>query len=391
MPALGSIIVSAGPSSAVPLSARRVPALDGLRGLAILLVFLYHLALFSGWQATAPLDRALSGLMLHGWIGVDLFFVLSGFLITGILLDSRGEPGWLRRFYLRRIFRIVPAYYAALVVQLVVLAIAGEPGRARIGWTATWLTNHLLSREGWDALVTTLHHFWSLAVEEQYYILWPLLVGLIAVRRLRWLALLLIVAACVSRVVLVQRGALVGSYVLLPARMDGLAVGGLLAMMVRGGTGAAGTARSLRLPALFAALLLVLLAAWRGRLAYGDPFMLALGLSALALVAGAVMLYAMGRDLAGRGPRWLESGPLPLLGKYSYALYLWHQPVILWLAGAGIGAALLPPILGSRLPGVLLAGLIAGAVSLALARLSWRLLEQPANRLKERLTARPAP
>ena len=361
----------------------RLPALDGLRGLAILMVFGYHLALFGGWDAPTAVDRALAGLLLHGWIGVDLFFVLSGFLITGILLDTRGRPGWLKRFYLRRILRIVPPYYAALAVQFVVLAALGQLDRAHLGWTASWLTNHFVAREGWDALATSMHHYWSLAVEEQYYLLWPALAALLPRAALRWTAALLLLGASVARVILAQRGMEVGAYVLLPARMDGLAVGALLAIAVRGPGGLAAAARGMRIAAAISVLILAAILLVRGELRYGDPFMLSFGLNALMVVMGALLLASLG---AGRRvSRWLESRPLTTLGKYSYALYLWHQPVILVLTGFGLTATALPTVLGSQIPGMLLLTLVAGVLTVGLALLSWRLVEGPALRLKDRI------
>jgi peptidoglycan/LPS O-acetylase OafA/YrhL len=363
----------------------RLPALDGLRGVAILMVFGYHLALFGGWTAGTAVDRAVAGLLLLGWIGVDLFFVLSGFLITGILLDTRGRPGWLKRFYLRRILRIVPPYYAALAVQLAVLAVLGQLDRARPGWTASWFTNHFLAREGWDALATSMHHYWSLAVEEQYYLLWPALAALLPRGALRWTAALLILGASVTRVILAQRGMEVGAYVLLPARMDGLAVGALLAIAVRGPGGLAAAARGIRIPAAISVPILGAILLVRGELRYGDPFMLSFGLNALMVVCGGALLLSLAPG-AGRWPtRWLESRSLVLLGTYSYALYLWHQPVILVLTGLGLTAVTLPPVLGSRLPGMLLLTLVAGALTAGLALLSWRLVEGPALGLKDRV------
>jgi peptidoglycan/LPS O-acetylase OafA/YrhL len=363
----------------------RIPALDGFRGLAVLAVFAYHVALFSGATPRDAADRALAGALLHGWIGVDLFFVLSGFLITGILLDARGQPGALRRFYWRRVLRIVPAYYAILLAQLAILAWQGRGGEARLGWTATWLTNILIARQGWDRLVPTMHHFWSLAVEEQFYLLWPAVILLLPRRAIPWTCGALVIATSVVRVALVQHGLREASYVLLPARMDGLAVGAFLAGRVRGPDGVAGAARACRVPALLAALLLGGLLVWRGRLAYGDPYMLTFGLNALMLLAGCLLLLGVAQ--AERGPvGWLlRLRGLRLLGKYSYALYLWHQPIILWLVAAGFAAAAQAWVGGSLPLTLLLMGLVAGVCSLLVALLSWWLVESPMLRLKDRL------
>jgi peptidoglycan/LPS O-acetylase OafA/YrhL len=372
----------------------RLRALDGFRGLAILAVFLYHVAFFGGAPPHSPLDRGLVRLVLTGWIGVDLFFVLSGFLITGILLDSRDRPGWLKQFYWRRLLRIVPAYYLAMGVQVAILAWNGQADSARLGWTATWLTNILVAREGWDSVARSMHHFWSLAVEEQFYLLWPLVVAVLPRPALRWTCGLLVVAASVIRVVLVQKGFLTASYTLLPGHMDGLAVGGFLACQVREPGGLAAAARACRLPALVAGLMLAAIGVLRGRLVYGDPYMLAFGLNALMVLAGCLMIIGAARPEGLLG-RFLELRGLRALGKYSYALYLWHQPIILALAGAGIGAAVGARLGGGVLVQLTVLGLAAAVLTLAVALLSWRLVEAPALRLKDRAldvaTVPPAP
>ncbi len=359
------------------MRAQRLPALDGLRGLAVLAVFLYHAAFFSGLSGVTLADRAVLAIALRGWLGVDLFFVLSGFLITGILLQTRDEPHALGHFYLRRIQRIVPAYFAALAIQLVVLALLGRAHTARAGWTATWFTNILLAREGWSALAPTMQHYWSLAVEEQFYLLWPLLAITMKPNRLGWVCVLGIVGSSVSRVLLAQAGDPVAGYVLLPARMDGLAVGALLAVLAHRADGLAGAARAARPWGWGAALLLIGLVLVRGRLDYGDPFMLAFGMNAFVIAAGVLMVNAAATGEATLVGRFLHSRPLVALARYSYAVYLWHQPVILSLTSLGLTAHLIPAVAGSELPGFLLLAAIAGGITLAIAMASWRWIEAP--------------
>lgn len=359
------------------MRAERLPALDGLRGLAILAVFFYHIAFFGGASAASPVDRALLGFALHGWLGVDLFFVLSGFLITGILLDTREEPGAPRAFYLRRIRRIVPAYAVALLSQAMVFALRGEFGSVRLGWSLTWTTNFLIAGEGWSGLPATMQHYWSLAVEEQFYLLWPLLVLWLDRRTVRWVALGAVVGASLCRVVLAQRGLAVAAYVLLPSRMDGLAVGALLALAVRDPGGIRAAQGRWTRAGIIAGVILLLRLLARGSLAFGDPVMLAVGLGAAVVVMGAVLVRVAAPRRPARMQRWLERGPLAWLAPYSYALYLWHQPVIVCLTGLGLTARALPTVYGSELPGLLALTVVAGAITLALAMASWHWLEAP--------------
>lgn len=359
------------------MRAQRLPALDGLRGLAVLAVFIYHAAFFSGLQGRTPADRAVLAVALHGWLGVDLFFVLSGFLITGILLETRDRPGALGHFYLRRLQRIVPAYFVALAVQVIVLAILGRVASARLGWTASWLTNVLVAREGWAALAPTMQHYWSLAVEEQFYLLWPLLAIAMKPGRLKWICVAGILGSSLCRVLFAQAGNPVAGYVLLPARMDGLAIGALLAVLAHGPEGLAGAARAVRGWGWLAGGALVLLVAVRGRLDYGDPFMLALGMNAAVVFAGAVMVNAAASGSGGPVSRFLAAPPLVAAARYSYAMYLWHQPVIICLTSLGLTAHILPAIAGSELPGFLLLALVAGVLTVAIAVASWRWVEAP--------------
>lgn len=151
----------------------RIPALDGLRGVAVLWVVLLH-----SWGNLTPqtdLERFLHGIISAGWLGVDLFFALSGFLITRILLESLDSPDYFRTFYWRRSLRIFPLYY--LVIAIVFLGFPGRSGRAW-PWYAMY-ANNLAPRVSTEIGGVTLSHFWSLAVEEHFYLVWPFV--------LRWL------------------------------------------------------------------------------------------------------------------------------------------------------------------------------------------------------------
>ncbi len=225
------------------LPSRRIPELDGLRGLAILLVILDHYVA-SANNARLGLwpHRALS-LFTVGWSGVDLFFVLSGFLIGGILLDARDSPTYFRTFYLRRVFRILPVYYTwillyALTVGWVLWRSPGWLGVSLSSFKPALIQLLFLQNMQFGTQVLAWAWFgvtWSLAVEEQFYLIAPPLIRFLTARRLFFFLVGTICAAPVLRV-MVSRiwmpGTTAASF-LMPCRADALACGILLAMAWR--------------------------------------------------------------------------------------------------------------------------------------------------------------
>jgi peptidoglycan/LPS O-acetylase OafA/YrhL len=370
------------------MSAGRVPALDGLRGIAILLVLVLHFTMYGGELPAAGLDRLVHRTALAGWIGVDLFFVLSGFLITGILYDAKGGERYFRNFFARRLLRIAPLYYGALVLFVLLLPALwrGHAGlswlRSESFWYWTYLVNVRIAWEGWPGF-GALGHFWSLAVEEQFYLLWP-----VAVFRLRRRPLMALCAACAVvavgvRLALHLAGNAPAAFVLMPARMDALAAGAFLALALRGPGGPAAAAR-LAKPALAAGGAgLAVLVLWKRGLPAEDAAVAVAGYFLLAvLFAGAVAL-AVAAPPGSRGSRWLAAPVLIFFGRYSYALYVLHHP-LLFLKPPWLTYDAVPAVLGSRLPGWLLFVSAGIGVSVALALLSWRFWEKPFLDLKER-------
>lgn len=307
---------------------RHVPALDDLRGVAVTLVLIHHTAGQLGWPVP-----------FHGgYLGVDLFFALSGFLITSILAAEIGTEGWLRRFYARRALRLMPALWALLAVATAVsgLALVAPAGSYVQNW---WLASG-------RPLAGGLSHTWSLAVEEQFYVVWPLVVAAVARERLLRVALWSVPIFLAVRVASWGAGWWEFAHGSGYSRVDGLLVGcGLAVWVHRHGAP--------RPPV------------WLGRAAWATVAVLAVGGGTFAgfantvgftLIEGATVVLVLAAMHTDRAPR-----PLVGLGKISYSVYLWHVPVM-WL------------LLGSRGP------LVTVAVTLWVAVVSYRFIEQPARR-----------
>jgi len=364
-----------------------IPALDGLRGIAILLVIPHNADIFSD---SASWLWPIALIAHAGWIGVQLFFVLSGFLITRNLLDTRRDANYLRSFYVRRALRIFPLYFLTLFVGLIVLphvvqfspeALASHRHQM---WLWTFLSNWA---QPFGAAVVGFSHFWSLAVEEQFYLVWPFVVLFAAGTRLFWVSVVVAVAAFVSRVVLMQAGAVPDMlYMFTNCRMDALALG------------AAGAALSLtpafmqwlagNIRALYLSIFGVLVAAALFSHSYSvyDSRTLIVGQTLLA-GAFAVLIVSVGsipaRSFGHFLRRMFETGWLQTVGRYSFAMYVFHMPILV-AYGDSLHSAL--SFAGSATP--LLYALSAIVLSFLAGLVSYHLLEKHFLRLKAALAPR---
>ncbi|HEU4882125.1 MAG TPA: acyltransferase [Longimicrobium sp.] len=364
-----------------------VPALDGLRGCAVLAVLLLHFTSALGAPAGEP-ARVAKQAFGTGWVGVDLFFVLSGFLITGILADARDTPHRYRTFYIRRALRILPLYYGFVLLLFVVPPLVG----ARAYTTSIedqlpyWLHLQNFRPLTSDAL-NFAGHLWSLAIEEQFYLVWPLVVFTLSRRNVLRVCAACLVGALAYRVAGVLAGANLHTvYFLTPGRVDGLALGGAIALMARGG----GMPRLRRIaPAVLAASAAVLAGAALHPSGFdpGGAYMVSVGYSALAFFFGAVLVLALDAGPA-RLPRLLSGGVLRFFGRYSYGLYVLHVPLIKLGRLAGVSP---DPFAGTRweLPGLLGYMALMAAASILAALASWHLYEKHFLKLKARFAHDP--
>ena len=380
--------------SSDPSSRPHIPVLDGLRGVAVLLVLLFHLSRLGG--ASWP-DRAFAGVFRAGWAGVDLFFVLSGFLITGILHDTVGERHYFRNFYARRALRIFPLYYALLAAAFLVYPAVAPAIRADRDWRLfldgqrwfwVYLGNQRLAAVGGAQM--NFGHLWSVAIEEQFYLVWPLLVWCVPRRTMLLLSVALAAETAILRAWLLAHGGvpvvLVGVhvptspyavYLLTATRLDGLALGSAVALWSRGPRGWAPLARVARPVAAFAALALVAVAWIDHGLGPQAHWTQRVGFSAIALLAAAVLVRAVTAPASSRTARVLGHAALRHVGRYSYALYLLHYPILWWLENIGLRIGRVATVAGSQLPGQVVFFAVAGGASYAAARITWVVIERP--------------
>lgn len=371
--------------------AKIVPELDGIRGLAILGVIFHHV----GSVERTPYERILSETIGLGWCGVDLFFVLSGFLITGILIDTKSTPGALRNFFARRVIRIVPLYYLSLLIFFHVLP--------AVGHLASKFSNFVPYEEAWYWLYlvnwspttgmahAALSHLWSLSIEEQFYIIWPFVVFSQTRRSMLWICGGIIVASFCLRATLGQFLAPQVIYRNTLFRADALAFGALCALLVRNARHM-DWIQKVKPIALASCLtgLVVSVAVARTTDAYAAP-MNVFGFTCLGALFAYLVLWAAAESRETRFRSLIRSRVLRSIGKYSYAMYIFHVPITL-LLHAGFRPwfdKVNSPTLVSSL--VVVNFLVAVLLSFVAAVASWWLFENRFLQLKTRFEYSKAP
>jgi peptidoglycan/LPS O-acetylase OafA/YrhL len=311
-----------------------VPALDGVRGIAISAVLALHFGAAADFTNRFPsafsvwLDRVLYA----GWAGVDLFFVLSGFLITSILLQSKSGADYFRRFYGRRVLRIFPLYFTALILGLLVLPRMAPDhawGLLREGesgdiWLWTYTLNIGLALGLIAMPMASLSHFWTLAIEEQFYLVWPWVVKVTSERVLLRICGGVMLGAFLMRIAWVALGwPAEGAYRFTLTRADSLTAGAAVAVLMRHSVWRltlermAGVTCAISLGAV--ALMLVRVP----RFYPSDSIVVMFSHSILAVAAASLVVLAVRQNSAG----WLANGALRTLGKFSYGTYVWHFPL----------------------------------------------------------------
>lgn len=281
-----------------------IPSLDGLRGLAILLVLFLHLFNYG----------FLYPLFSWGWMGVDLFFVLSGFLITGILVDTKHKKGFIKSFLLRRALRTLPLYYGVLVIFAFI-----APHFRPTAWFSeyqiffwTHTSNFLFHYKGF---FNPLGHFWSLAMEEQFYIIWPFIVLFTNFKQIIWIAIVFVMVSIILRM---EVNNPIVTYGLPLAHLDGLSIGAIVAILYRLNRDA--LFRYSQLVVGVCCLIILVCQYFNRSLLHNQQAPLTITI--VSLFFGELLIASLRSPMV---KNILSNKVLLFFGKYSYAMYIFNS------------------------------------------------------------------
>ncbi len=354
-----------------------IPALDGVRGIAILLI-LFHHATMNHIHPKDAFEKIFFRAIDAGWVGVDLFFVLSGFLITGILVDAKGASNYFSAFYMRRVLRIFPLYYAVLVLFFLVMPFFGKHliSNTETLWFWFYGSNIWTAVSGWPP--KGIAHFWSLAIEEQFYIVWPLVVYLVSRRKLVPTLIGILATTPLIRLGVALAGYPEANYVLTTSRMDALAFGGLLAMLYRTPEGLARWNKTAWIAFGVAALAIVGTfirhhSFDRGRWNLAEQ---ALMYSIIGICSMSFMALVMNAADNSWLKRLCMNRMLRTFGKFSYCIYIIHVLVNMVFRHFKLQPSVTRLGFESHIPSYVLYMVVHLPLVLALGWLSWHVYEK---------------
>jgi peptidoglycan/LPS O-acetylase OafA/YrhL len=370
-----------------------IKGIDGLRAIAVIWVMLGHVATSIDWTAVTVIDKLFVLLINSNWVGVQLFFVISGFLITKILLEGKDQQHQIRNFYIRRSLRIFPIYYITLAYIFIALPLFNatptwlDSVTEQQWWFWTYLNNW--SRPFYEFGGIT--HLWSLAIEEQFYLIWPFIVVFLSTKRVMQISLFMVISAPIARFAMYYYAGNFGmtdeqgsraAYNFTFARWDAIALGAYLAVLM---TNKAAVAW---LSAHGKKLLIIVIAVIAVQIVVNHNFTsVAQGIGILnqttASFAFAIALFFVVVNSDKPMVSFLELSWMKSIGKVSYAMYIFHLPLMMfWLKLSppdltGVNQWLVVPVVLSYTAGFTL-------LIYLMSLLSWHFIEHPILKLKKR-------
>ncbi len=360
------------------LSAVHIKSLDGIRGFAISLILLYH-------------HFGLQG----GWLGVDLFFVLSGFLITGILLDTKQSKSYFLNFYARRVLRIFPLYFMVLIGFFIVLPILTNIESSKsfsiyfddqlYYWFYLQNWAQLFKVHEYEGVNRVLSHFWSLAIEEQFYVFWPLFIAFFSMKNLKIVILTLISASLVFKIYLVYNSSCWEiAYLNTFSRIDTILVGALVALGIRQNNFTRFSDNRLSILVYTLLSLAFVIIIFSGAKIPEGWFFSSIGYLFFATVFGSIIFKAISEPSDLVFKILFENKIAIFMGKFSYSIYVFHFPVI-WLVQPRIYSLTFFQNIDFGVA-FIIANIISIILTLIISQLTWYIIEQPFLKLKNRFS-----
>jgi len=367
-----------------------LPALDGIRGIAIILVMLYHFTIpFQLSEHLNIIDGLLAAFLQIGWVGVDLFFVLSGFLITGILYDTAGKDNYLKNFFVRRFLRIFPLYYLMLFVLIVFIpnyipSLASKTDQMVENqfWFWSYLINWRISYLGTFEDIQG-GYMWSLALEEQFYLIWPFFILFFKKKVVSSCFILLIVFAFLRLVMLLNGVSATSIYTMTFTHLDALLAGSIIAVARKEEILKQRHFKALSILCFVSVFVVLAVLVFTGKFIFYQKAVAHVGLLSIAIISSYVLIKAVySEGNKGYLARFFSFGFIQEFGKLCYGLYLFHHPIGLLVTDKLIAYDAFI-LFNSYLPCLFVNILVSMFVSYIFAWLSFKFFESQFLKLKK--------